>query len=103
MTEAESTAAINRDYANSVAAVLDTYEGRAVLWELLTRCGLYGTSFAGEATHTMAFKEGKRDIGKQTFFDIENTSGDAYGVMRKEHLARVERYHVEPGKKETDE
>jgi hypothetical protein len=44
-------------------AVLSTLPGRRECWRLLTQCGVYTTSFAGEQPMQMAFNEGGRNIG----------------------------------------
>jgi hypothetical protein len=93
----------NRDYAVAVSAVLATYEGRSFIWELLTRTGYFGASFAGEFTHETAFREGKRDIGARTMADIEAIDAGAWTQLKLESAQREQRYHVIPTTQEDNE
>jgi hypothetical protein len=77
----------DRDY---LAEVLDTYAGRAVLWDILFSCGIYRTSFTGDP-FTTAFKEGARNMGLSLQEKILTAKKDAYTVMRDEAVIRDER------------
>lgn len=46
-----------------IRAVSQTREGARFLSWLLELCGVYRTSYNGEETHAMAFKEGARNVG----------------------------------------
>ena len=47
--------------ASELKAVLDTYEGRAVFWRLLSKCGMYKDSMTGD--NRTFYYEGRRSIG----------------------------------------
>jgi hypothetical protein len=57
---AYSVADRHRDFRETFSA---TEQGRRVLAQILSRCRLWDRSYAGEATHETAFREGNRDIG----------------------------------------
>lgn len=63
--------------------ILSTAEGRAFLWYLLERCGVYQSSFSADAL-TMAFNEGRRDIGNFILAAIHHVNPVAYLTMTQE-------------------
>ena len=71
-----------------LARVLDSAHGRHVIWAILEKAGIHRTSFAGEATHLTAFKEGQRDIGNQLLAECLTARPQCYNVMRDEAEAR---------------
>ena len=50
--------------------ILSKPGGRDFIWRLLTACGVYDTSFTGDAPHTF-FNEGKRQIGLWVLTEID--------------------------------
>jgi hypothetical protein len=58
----------------ALKVLMSTPEGRAWLWELLARCGVFRLSFSTDAL-IMAFNEGKRDIGSHVIGDINRLNG----------------------------
>ena len=50
--------------------VLSRPGGRDFIWRLLIQCGVYDTSFTGDAPHTF-FNEGKRQIGLWVLTEID--------------------------------
>lgn len=70
--------------------VLDTPEGRAVLWEVLENCGVFARSFAGENTHLTAHSEGRRHVGIDIFERLLQVAPQSYNLMRQEALKRNE-------------
>lgn len=45
-----------------IRQIMSSVEGRAWIWNLLSRCHVYSTSFSSNAL-SMAFQEGERNIG----------------------------------------
>jgi hypothetical protein len=54
-------------------AVASLPEGRAFLRRLIGECGIYRTSFAGEETHSAAYREGQRSIGLSLLAQFERS------------------------------
>ena len=67
-------------------ALLDTVGGRALIWRLLEEAGFHKLSFVGEATHTMAFNEGRRSIGNWLLSEALTARPQCYNLMRDEAL-----------------
>lgn len=76
--------------------VLDTYEGRHLLWWLLEHARIYTTTFDTEFGN-MAFFEGRRSIGLIVLDRIMELRPQAYDKMRAEAVDRRERYLTEKG------
>ncbi len=55
-------------------------EGRMFMWDLLTLCGIFHSSFSIDALRC-AFNEGRRDIGLRLLADINQLSPDLYMRM----------------------
>lgn len=68
--------------------VLDTYEGRSVLWRILEQAGIYRQSFTGNSE--TFFREGQRKVGLELLAEIEAASPRAYSKMRDEEVERKE-------------
>ena len=68
--------------------VLDTYEGRTVLWEFLSRCDLYKGGYTGD--NSAYFYEGRRDIGLSILQDIMDIDKNYYTTMMNEADRRAE-------------
>lgn len=58
-------------------------DGRAVVWRILEQCGIYRSSFQGEAL-TMAFNEGKRQIGLWLLSELQQANPGAYLAMQRD-------------------
>lgn len=67
--------------------VLATVSGRAVLWHLLSECGVYRTSYHNNPLE-MAFREGKRALGLSLLTDIQQAVPSAYMQMQQEASVR---------------
>lgn len=102
MTSEQALALRQQDEHNAMSYMLASPLGRAYLWEILDRCGVFGASFTGEAL-TTAFNEGKRHIGCQILSDAQGQWSGAMTTMRDEYLAREARYHVIPPTDQGDE
>jgi len=73
---------------NALGALLDTYDTRAWLWELLCAFGIYQSSFSTEPLR-MAFLEGKRDCGLRLLADINRIAPASYVLMAEEAEKRI--------------
>ena len=65
--------------------VLDSREGRRVLWSILDEAGVYGASYTGEAISS-AYAEGRRGVGITLLQKIENLAPGSYLTMQREAL-----------------
>ena len=75
--------------------LLQTPEGRHLLWRILEQCGVYRSSFVGDP-HQTAFLEGQRSIGLWIMSEIVLTDGfDVFSIMSREAEARAEKHRLE--------
>ena len=65
-----------------------TVAGRAFIWDLLSKCGLYADDFRGENTHEMARYSGRRSIGLELLKDLFTADPHAYSIIRDQAMAR---------------
>lgn len=78
-----------------IREVLKTYEGRSLMWRIMEECGIYRTSFTGDALQT-AFLEGQRNIGLWVLTEIVFTNGpDTFSIMAREAEDRKRAQKVE--------
>ena len=68
--------------------VLETYEGRALLWDLMAEFGLHADPFRGEATHEMARACGKLSCAQAIQLKVLTCMPDAYSLMQSEYAQR---------------
>jgi hypothetical protein len=73
--------------------MLSLYGGRAFVWRLLEKCGVY-SSAAGECKDVFRF-EGRRDIGLWVLEEVFTAKPDTYTLMRNE---AEERHQAKGGK-----
>ena len=85
---------IEQDRRAAMDFVMSNPRGRQFVWDLLGRCGLMHTTFAGERTHDAAFHEGKRQVALALLADVEDLYPSAYGVMHAEAAERLIRYRA---------
>lgn len=85
----------------NLSSVLTTYDGRALLWRILSRCHTKHTSNRGEETHATSFLEGERNIGLWLEATICEANLASYHLMQTEAQKRAENV-IEPPPK-TDE
>ncbi len=79
LRESEQTTA----EANDVIALMLERQGRRIMFGLLSKCGVYTGSFAGDP-HVTAYNEGKRGVGL-SYLDILNIHcPEEYVLMLKE-------------------
>ena len=62
--------------------VLSTEQGRRVIWDLLSFCGIFRSSFTGNST--TFFNEGGRNVGLRLYNQVLTADEIAYLKMRKE-------------------
>ncbi len=60
----------------ALRAIMSEPGGRMWLWDLLSLCGVYHSSFSNDAL-VMAFNEGRRDIGNHLIAEINRLEGGA--------------------------
>lgn len=70
------------DELNDIKALMSQPAGRRFMWRLLTRCGVYQSSFTGNSG--TFFKEGERNVGLWVLADIHETALDEFLAMMKE-------------------
>lgn len=77
--------------ALALKAVLDTRDGRAVIWQILSDTGIYRSSFDRDAA-VMAFNEGQRNVGLRLLDRVMAVDIDAFKLMQDEaHERRKQR------------
>ena len=67
-----------------LAGLLADYDGREGVWDLLSRCNCYETSFVPGDPGEMAFREGRRTIGLSLIADVVRTYPEGYVLMQRE-------------------
>jgi len=72
--------------AAELSDVLATYSGRAVLWRIVSECGVYSVSTACD--NSVFLNEGKRFMGIWLLNEINRINPGAYAVMHNEDLER---------------
>ncbi len=60
-------------------------DGRLLIWDMLSDCGVFSSSYRGEATHASAFTEGERNVGLKLFLRLMKLCPDHYATMQKEN------------------
>lgn len=90
------------DEENALRFVLGDEMGRAFVWRLLERAGVFRTSFAGEAPLAMAFNEGARNAGLQLMGDVAALDARFQVLMAQEAVDRQRRYDVIPAQPEME-
>ena len=77
------------DYIEDLKSVLQTKAGRSVLWQMLEQANVFGMSYTGEVNSTF-FNEGARSAGNRLLVQIQQASQEAFLLMQKEHMERVQ-------------
>lgn len=67
---------------SDLQAIMQSRSGRRFMWGLLSKCGVFQTSFTGNST--TFFNEGRRDIGLQYIKDLNLHCLDEYQQMVRE-------------------
>jgi hypothetical protein len=74
---------IRRDQLTRIAALMADPIGRGYIYDLLSACHVFQSSFATNAL-AMAFAEGERNVGLQLTADLIAAAPDNYLLMLKE-------------------
>ena len=80
------TQRIEERQTEELKQVLSTYEGRSLLWRVLSMCRIYKDSFTGD-NYTF-YNEGKRSVGLDIITEIEQAEPHALAKMRDEAVER---------------
>lgn len=67
-------------------ALLDTYEGRSVLWRFMAQCGVFKSIM--EASARIYYNAGQQDVGHWLLAEIAEAEPNAYAVMMDEARKR---------------
>lgn len=76
--------------ANDLRWVMGNKQGRRFMWRLLSRAGVYQSSFNTNSA-TMAFNEGNRNSGLQQMNDIMGICPEKYTIMLAEQKEEKEK------------
>lgn len=79
-------------HVEMVKSFLGTYEGRAFVWMLMQASGMDESTFVGEAPMTMAYNEGRREMGRWGKDWVFTSAPETYSIMRREAIQREQEY-----------
>jgi hypothetical protein len=74
-------------YLTALRVLLSVPEGRLVLWELLSKAGVYSSCFDTQSLR-MAALAGQQAHGQEVLADVLAAGEDLYDVMAREARAR---------------
>ena len=77
------------DYIEDLKSILQTKQGRNVLWQMLEQANVFGMSYTGEVNSTF-FNEGARSAGNRLLVQIQQASPESFLLMQKEHLEKIQ-------------
>jgi hypothetical protein len=72
--------------------VLESKNGRAVVWRILGRCGAFRSAFVLGAPDATAFRLGEQNIGQWLLSELSEVDPHALAVMKRENVEDLERY-----------
>lgn len=78
----------DKDYdtvLSNVRQVVKTRQGKELIWEILSRCGIY-TTMSGAKKQSIYFNEGQRSIGLQIVELLNEADPEIYPNLLKEHI-----------------
>lgn len=85
--QAEKVVRSNQEYyMDSLKNVMATKDGRRVLWDFLSKCGIYAEIW--EPSAKIHFNAGKRSVGLKVLGDITECDEDLFLIMQKENRER---------------
>ena len=84
-----------RQHHEDVRALVATPGGRRLVWHLFGVSGLWGASFAGEATHATAYQEGRRSVARDVMELLHRVAAPSYALMVQEQMAALQRRELE--------
>ncbi len=73
---------LDESEANDLRYVIQSEQGKRVLWRLLETCGIFKSSFTGSSE--TFFLEGQRNVGLKLLADIMRVDPDSYLKMYKQ-------------------
>lgn len=68
---------------------MSTKDGRAWVWDHLSQCGVFRTSFTQNALE-VSFNEGQRNVGLRVFNDLQEHAFQDYQKMEAEARAKTD-------------
>ena len=77
------------DYIEDLKSILQTKQGRNVLWQMLEQANVFGMSYTGEVNSTF-FNEGARSAGNRLLVQIQQASPESFLLMQKEHMEKIQ-------------
>lgn len=81
-------APVEDDRGEALRAVLLTYQGRRVIWDLMDFCGVDQLSFAGDDHAQADFQEGRRSVGLTLYQAVLTLAPESYMLMWQEARKR---------------
>lgn len=91
-TRAKRAKRQQRERDTALGALLDLREGRALVWELLSRSHIMHTSvMPGQTPEMTAFREGERNIGLALLHDVLRVRPSAFAQMQTEAQQAAQR------------
>ena len=76
--------------ARQLIQMLDSYPGRAYIWRLLERCGVFSSGYQGEGQPFDAiFRDGRRSVGQEVLTEILTHYPRAFTLMQTEAVSRA--------------
>lgn len=87
-TQGERDKARRDRHKSDIRWMLAKPEGRRVAWKILTACGVFKTSFSGEANGTI-YQEGRRSVGLEFLNDILEAKPSAFNEMQQEFASEA--------------
>lgn len=88
-------------YIEALRLQMSTEGGRLVLWETLSRAGVYSSCFDTQSLR-MAAMAGQQAFGQQLLADIVEANEDLYVLMSREARQRQQKDEAEVEAYETD-
>lgn len=73
---------------DDIKKILDLPEGRRFLWRLLEEGRILSTCYH-ENSQTMAYYEGKRDVGLFVLNELTSVNKNAFGKIQNEHFSEM--------------
>jgi hypothetical protein len=77
----------------ALKSVMNTADGRLVMWELLRTCGIFSSVW--EASAKIHYNAGRQDVGHEILSDLHLVSTDLYLLMEREMRALAAREQAE--------
>lgn len=79
--------------AAAIKSVMNTQEGRLMMWELLGTCGIFSSVW--EASAKIHYNAGRQDVGHELLADLHAVDTNLYLLMEREMRALAAREQSE--------